>query len=358
VQLLTRIKATFAGTSSSAGPALIPVSATLDRPEGLRHYLIATPPVTEAGKRALVLVLHGGGASARQVMGLAFPPSPLSVFLEIAAREDIMVIAPDAGKGDWSDCFVSDVRAAAKDDVAFISALIDHAITRHGADPERVYVIGVSRGGWMTYRLMAEIPHKLSAFATVLAGMPPPGHDRPPAVPLPALFFGCTADPLMPYHGGKYWYVPRWVPPVRGIEETARFWRELAGLPDTPEVAAIPRTDPRGPTAATRIMWGNRPDQMQVVLYRIDGAGHAEPSRLKRYPGLFDYLPGRQNGDLEVAETAWDFFREKRARHASAGLTTSQPPSPATAGSCNKAPPSHTAAAFPPHSRTKSAAAR
>lgn len=309
---------TFAGTSRNAGPTLVPVSATLDCPEGQRHYLIATAPDAQQGKRALVVVLHGNGASAKQVMGLAYPPSPLSVFLEVAARDGLVVIAPDAGKGGWSDCFVSSERSAAKDDVAFINALIDNAIDAYGADPERVYVIGVSRGGWMTYRLATEIPHKLAAFAAVLSGMPPPGHDRLPTTPLPALFVGCTADPFMPYHGGKHWYVPRWVPSVRGIDETVRFWRELAGLPDTPEVVAIPQGGPRDVTRATRIVWGDRPDRMQVVLYRIDGAGHAEPSRLMRYPGIFNYLPGLQNGDFEVAEVAWDFFREKRVRYASA----------------------------------------
>ena len=56
------------------------------------------------------------------------------------------------------------------------------AIATHGADPERVYVAGVSRGGWMTYRLMAEIPHKFSAFATVLAGMEPSRLKRYPGL--------------------------------------------------------------------------------------------------------------------------------------------------------------------------------
>lgn len=70
------------------------------------------------------MVLHGGGASARQVMGLAYPPSPLSLFLEIAAREDIVVIAPDAGKGEWSDCFASGARAAAKTDAERERALL------------------------------------------------------------------------------------------------------------------------------------------------------------------------------------------------------------------------------------------
>ena len=308
-----RMKAAFAGTSASAGPALVPVAATLARPEGVRHYLIAVPPAAPSGRRPLVIVLHGGGASARQVLGLAFPPSPLSVFLEIGAREDAVVIAPDAGRSGWSDCFAPAARVAAKDDVAFVAALIDHAVAAHDVDPRRVYVAGVSRGGWMTYRLMAAMPHRLAACASVLAGMPPPGHPGLPAVALPLLVTGCTADPMIPYHGGRHRYAPSFVPAVRGIEDTARFWRELAGLPDTPVCTAIPPTDPRGRTRATRFVWGERADGMQVALVRIDGAGHAEPSRLKRYPGLFAAFPGRQNGDLEMAEVAWDFMRDKRA---------------------------------------------
>jgi polyhydroxybutyrate depolymerase len=302
----------FLGHSASAGPALVPEPAVLERPEGPRRYLIAKGEGARPGQRPLVLVLHGGGASAAQVMGLAFPPSPLSVFLEIAARDDLVVIAPDAGKGPWSDCFASAKQLARKDDVGFIGALIDHAVAVHDADPARVYLIGVSRGGWMAYRVAAELPHKLAAFSAVLAAMPPPGHLVTPSVPLPALIFGGTADPLIRYQGGRHWYAPPALPPARGIEATAHFWRELAGLPDTPQMTTIPRSDPRDRTRVTRFLWGGRADGMQVGLYRIDGAGHAEPSRLKRYPGFLDYLPGRQNGDLEVAEAAWEFFREKR----------------------------------------------
>ena len=320
MRLRARMKAVFAGTSRSAGPALVPRAATLARPEGVRDYLVAVPPAPSSARRALVVVLHGAGASARQVLGQAFPPSPLSVFLEIAARDDVVVIAPDAGKGGWSDCFASPERAAAKDDVAFVAALIDHAVAAHGVDPGRVYVAGVSRGGWMTYRLMAAMPYRLAACVSVLAGMPPPDHPGLPTVPLPLLVAGCTADPMIPYHGGKHRYAPPFVPVVRGIEDTARFWRELAGLPDTPVRTAIPPADPRGRTRATRYVWGGRVDGMQVALLRIDGAGHAEPSRLKRYPGLFRAFPGRQNGDLEMAEEAWDFLRDKRARHGSSPL--------------------------------------
>jgi polyhydroxybutyrate depolymerase len=302
------------GSSDGSRPVLVPTSATLERPEGARRYLIAAPSDPGSGKRALVLVLHGAGASAEQVLGLAFPPSPLSVLLEIAAREHIVVIAPDAGKGGWSDCFASDARVAKKDDIGFIDALIEHAIAHDDVDPERVYLIGVSRGGWMAYRAAMEIPHRLAAFSVVLAGMPPPGRGRMPTAPLPVLLFGGTGDPLIRYHGGKPWYVFGFAEAVRGIEDSVHTWRALAGLPDTPDVARLPASGIGGRTSVTRFMWGQAPDGMQVGLYRIDGGGHAEPSRLKRYPRFINWLTGLQNGDLEVAEAAWAFFRAKRAK--------------------------------------------
>ena len=292
-------------------PSLVPQPASLTRPEGPRRYLVAAPPGGTPGGRALIVVLHGAGASAEQVLGLAYPPSPLSVWLDIAAREQLVVIAPDAGKGGWSDCFASSARVARKDDVAFIDALIDDAIARHGVDPARVYLIGVSRGGWMAYAAATRLPHRLAAFSAVLAGMPRPGRVQAPTTPLPALIFGCTADPLNYYHGGKPWYTLRFAEPVRSIEDSAHAWRELAGLPDIPDVVRLPAGDAR--TSVTRFMWGRAADGMQVGLYRIDGAGHAEPSRLKRYPRFINWLTGLQNADLEVAEAAWDFFREKRA---------------------------------------------
>lgn len=306
-------------------PSLVPLPASLARPEGPRRYLVAAPPGATPGGRPLIIVLHGAGASAEQVLGLAYPPSPLSVWLDIAAREQLVVIAPDAGKGGWSDCFASEARVARKDDVACIDALIGHAIAHHGVDPARVYLIGVSRGGWMAYAAATRLPHRLAAFSVVLAGMPPPGRTTAPTTPLPVLIFGCTADPLIHYHGGKPWYALGFAEPVRGIEDSAHAWRELAGLPDTPDVVRLPVSDPRARTSVTRFTWGQAPDGLQVGLYRITGAGHAEPSRLKRYPRFINWLTGLQNADLEVAEAAWDFFREKRKQkspHRAGFVTT------------------------------------
>jgi polyhydroxybutyrate depolymerase len=316
------IGSVFLGSSRSGGPCAAVTPVQLQRPEGRRDYLLALPGKPATGRRPLVVVLHGAGASAKQVLGMAFPPSPLSVWREIAEREEVIVAAADAGKGGWSDCFASDARVEKKDDVGFIGAIIDDAIARHGADPDRVHLIGVSRGGLMAYRVAVEIPHKLAAFSALLACMPPQGRARAPKLALPAMIVGCTADPFIRYEGGKYFHTLGFLEPMMSIEDSARVWRELAGLVDAPVVEEMTPADGGRKTRATRFLWGEA-NGPQVALYRIDGGGHAEPSRLKRYPALINRLVGPQNGDFEVAEAAWDFFKDKRRDERAASRAAS-----------------------------------
>jgi len=268
----------------------------------------ALPSQGAANKRPLVIVLHGSGASAEQVLGLAFPYSPLSVWLEIAEREQLVVVAPDGikrrGQRAWNDGYAEIASNPVCDDVAFIGAVIDRAIAEDNADPERVYVIGVSKGGMMAYRIAAELPHRLAAFCTVLAAMPQRAVYASPEKPLSALLVAGTKDPFIPYHGGKSFITLGFLAPTLGIEATAAVWRKLAGLTGEPSI--------NGSARAVRQTWGNNPGALQVALLKIIGGGHAEPSRKKRYPGLFSRFPGHQSADVEIAEEAWLFFKDKR----------------------------------------------
>lgn len=308
------LRAFFSGIDRQDAPTAPVVKVDLPRPEGQRHYLKAIPAQPAAGKRPLVIVLHGSGASAAQVLGMAFPPSPLSVWLEIAAREQVVVVAPDGtkrrGERAWNDGFAGIASNPRVDDVGFINAIMERAIAEDDVDPERIYVMGVSKGGMMAYRLAAELAPRLAAFSAVLAGMPVHATYPVPATPLSALIVAGTADPFIPYNGGKFTYTLSLLAPMLGIEASAAVWRQLAGLPDVPDIAAVPNSGKA--TRAIRYTWHDDAHAQQVRLLTIEGGGHAEPSMKKRYPGMFSRFPGRQNADVEIAEEAWSFFKEKR----------------------------------------------
>jgi polyhydroxybutyrate depolymerase len=301
------LRAFFLGIDLKEAPAAPVTRVDMATGDGPRHYLKAVPTQSSESKRPLVIVLHGAGASAAQVLGMAFPPSPLSVWLEIAERENLVVIAPNGycqrGKQAWNDGFADIASNPTVDDVGFIDAIIDRAIAEDAVDLERVYVIGVSKGGMLAYRIAAELAPRLAAFSAVLAGMP----ERPaypiPTIPLSALIVGCTSDPFIPYAGGKFPHTFRFLAPIIGIESTSDFWRRLAALPEMPSTESV--------GTVIRRTWADSACELQITLLKIDG-GHAEPSRKKRYPGLFNLFPGRQNADVEIAEEARHFFKNKR----------------------------------------------
>jgi polyhydroxybutyrate depolymerase len=74
----------------------------------------------------------------------------------------------------------------------------------------------------------------------------------------------------------------------------------------------VPHRSSDDPTRATRFVWGNDPHKLQVKLLKIDNGGHAEPSISKRTGWLLTKFLGPQNGDVELAEEVWEFFKDKR----------------------------------------------
>ena len=294
-------------------------SADMARPDGARHYLLATPDQAATGKRPLVIVLHGHAGSARQVFGKEYINAPMQVWLEVADRDNVLVIAPDGARGSdekrgWNDCRGDASTNPHTDDVGFIGALIDKAVAELNADPARVYVMGTSNGGGMALRLAAEMAPRLAGAAAVAATWPAKSLCAVPQHALPLMLVHGTADKIAPYEGGE---VGHFLLHGRGSAisavDTVALWRTAAKLPPASVESVFRHRDAGDHTRATRYVWGGDPHQVQVEFIKVENGGHSEPSIRRRMQWIVTTLVGAQNGDFEAVEEAWTFFRDKRA---------------------------------------------
>lgn len=293
---------------------------TVTTKDGPRHFLVATPKGPARTGRPLVIVLHGHMGSAKNTLGTGLQERcPLSAWASIAGREGLVVAALDGAKGEdgkqgWNDGRPGSTGNPTTDDVAFVKAVIALMEREQGTDPSRVYAMGMSNGGVFTFRLALELGHPLAAIAAACSSMPgdhPPVH---PSRPVSVLMIEGTADPLMPYEGGQVHYREKLRGAVLGTEATLTFWKSANNLRSESVLETIPHSGKKGdPTRVTRSTWGASGGP-QIMLLKVLEGGHCEPSVDHRYGLLYTAICGKQNSDIESAEEAWRFFKDKRAR--------------------------------------------
>lgn len=260
----------------------------------------------------LVVVLHGKTQrGADMIARTAWP--------QIAKRESFAVVFPDGLNHAWADARTKagpELRGPppGTDDVAFVAKLVGKLVADGTADAKRVYVTGVSNGGAMVMTLVCARADLFAAGASVIMNLTDEAAVTcHPSRPLPMLIMNGTADPLIPYEGGRgssyfaadgFW----------STEKTVAFWRELNGCDaDDADVTDMPDKAPADQSTVTRIT-SRCPRGHDVVLYRVNHGGHRMPGFAPdaRFPRIATRLLGPQNGDIDGAETIWAFFSQFR----------------------------------------------
>lgn len=249
------------------------------------------------GPQPTVIFLHGASATAAYT-------ARITGFPELARREGFAVVFPQGLHRIWIDGRPEHVRqvtaryGAPPDDVAFIRRLVADLIDRGIADPRRIYLGGLSNGGFMTYRMACETPELFAAIGVVIASMPEDliGGCHP-GVAMPIVVMNATADRTIPYDGGALRYRDG---KVLSTERTLAFFRALDGCSDRSTRALLPSADP-GTHGITVMRW-TQCTRAPVVLYRVEGGSH-------RLPGLRGPAAKRRN--FNAAAELWAFFRDK-----------------------------------------------
>jgi polyhydroxybutyrate depolymerase len=270
-----------------------------------RHYTAQLPELKLA---PLVIVLHGNTQTgADMVTRTAWPT--------VARRENIAVVFPDGLNHSWADLRPNNMRAGrvpphGTDDVAFITRLVEKFVADGSADPKRIYVTGISNGGAMTMTLVCKRADLFAAAASVIMNLTEQSASAcHPARPVPILMMNGTADPLIPYNGGRgtsrfavdgFW----------SADKTLAFWRKNNGCDAKATTTDLADTDTADRSTVTRID-SNCPVGRDVVLYRVNDGGHRMPgSADARFPRLANTFLGPQNQDIDGAETIWAFFKK------------------------------------------------
>lgn len=203
--------------------------------DGRERSYIAEFPASAAPAPAII-VLHGGRGSGRQVQRYTD--------FDLTGR-GFVELYPDGIDSHWNDgrAALDGAPLGSVDDVGFLLAMIDSLAAEGRVDPARVFVTGISNGGAMSQRLICHVPGRIAGAAIVAMNFPV-GLDCPPGQPVPVLFLLGSADPLVPWGGGR-------VAPgrdidrgsVRPAEETLGFYAARNGCAGMAETT-LPDADP------------------------------------------------------------------------------------------------------------------
>lgn len=233
---------------------------------------------------ALILVLHGGGGSGRQVSNFGFT--------ELARKADqgFIVVYPDGIEG-WNDGRELDWRKGV-DDVGFLTDLISHFKAQYAL--KKVFVTGVSNGGIMSFMLGCLAADQIDAIAPVIGGLAK--NLAPickPSRPLPVLSIVGTRDRLVPFEGGTVAFNRG---EIIAAAESIALWRKVNGCPEESSREQLSKQGLRGVTVYQEL---STPESCTsgktVIWYILDGGGH-------QWPG------GSTNG-TGASEVIWAFFQ-------------------------------------------------
>ncbi|MFZ4720742.1 MAG: alpha/beta hydrolase family esterase [Ilumatobacteraceae bacterium] len=241
-------------------------------PDPSRPYDVFTPSGYDAATPTpLVILLHGYGASGVIQEGYFGVQA-------LAEEKGFLYVHPDGTKNVAGDQFWNATDACCGfrsdvDDVAYLTGIIDAVAQQWNVDPKRVFLMGHSNGGFMSYRMACDVSDRIAAIAS-LAGAT---FDDPtactPKEPVSVLQVHGTADGTIGYEGGTIPIVNRTYPGAATTVATWAGYNDCAATPtDTGDSFDFAPDLPGNETTSQR--FDGCPDGIDVELWSIAGGSH------------------------------------------------------------------------------------
>jgi predicted peptidase len=147
------------------------------------NYLLFLPEgygKDEAKRWPLILFLHGAGESGNDLARVKIHGPPKLV--EKKKDFPFILVSPQSPGRGWQ--------------VEALNGLLDEVQAHYRVDPDRVYLTGLSMGGFGTWSLAAAHPERFAAIVPICGGGTPA--DAPRLKDMPVWVFHGAKDPVVP----------------------------------------------------------------------------------------------------------------------------------------------------------------
>lgn len=273
-----------------------------------REYIVHVPKKFEGrALLPLVLVFHGGGGTASQIRNE-------TKFNKLSDKEGFVVVYPNSVDKNWSDGRIGDKLPMDRDDVKFISNLIDTISAIYKIDTRYVFSTGISNGGFFSIYLAYKLSGKILAVAPVAANIADNlKDDFKTEFPVSIMLINGTKDPLVKYDGGYVGFKNDEGGRGKSIatDWTMKIWTKNNDCQQSSKTTQIADKDGDDGCTAEMTTYYKCKDNTEVVLVKIDGGGHT-------WPGGKQYLPkilvGNVCRDFSATELIWEFFKARSYR--------------------------------------------
>ena len=268
-----------------------------------RYNLYVPNSLDPTAPSPLLLALHGGGGHAKSIEVLS--RNRVNV---LAERAGMIVAYPEGIGKHWNDGRLLDYEAHRRDidDFGFLVSLIEYLFEEHNVDRDRVYLLGVSNGALMSFRLACERADLITAMAPVIGGLAERVAAKcQPSRPVPLLMINGDADPLVPWDETEVRFGRKSLGRRLSVPGTRDFWARVNGCTGPSTIEHLPDREPDDGTSI-RIETMNSCDAgKEVTLIAVEGGGHTWPGGSQYAPGA---VIGRTSREMDTTEVIFKFF--------------------------------------------------
>ena len=242
-----------------------------------RQYLIYLPSsYQENTSYPLVINFHGFGGQINEYSSYADMRS-------LADSENFILVYPQGenlnGSPHWNAALMGGNNKSDIDDLGFIESLILKLSSQNIINSDRVYMVGYSNGGMMSYAMACHKSNLVAAIASVSGTMLYISNCEPNRS-IPLLNIHGTEDPTLPYNGNNYY---------NSVDDALNFWNTNNNSDPSPNTTLLN-------TNLNNIQFFgfSNSDNISVDHYKIINGGHV----------WFDININGKN----TSELVWEFF--------------------------------------------------